>query len=184
MKIVVVSGTYREGRKSHGVAVCLNRELLSLGYTTELVDLKAYNLPVLEYIYAKHPAPTEAMHKLHSIFDSADAFILVTPEYNGAPAASLKNSLDYFRKEYYRKVMGICTVSSGALGGMRAATSLQQMVLWYGGVPVSQMLTVPKVQNHFDEEGNLSDSEFKPNIDKFIESFLWLSDAVMVKRNS
>ena len=184
MKVAILSGTVRVGRYSHFVAEQLVNQLKERVDHVDLVDIKAYNLPLLEYTFPNHPNPSADMTKLHQILDEADAFILVSPEYNGGPCAALKNTMDYFKKEYAQKVMAISTVSSGSLGGMRAATTMQQMVLWYGGYPIPQMLTVPNVQNLFTPEGKLQDGSFTSNVNRFLDAFVWLSAAVVEKKKS
>jgi NAD(P)H-dependent FMN reductase len=58
MKITIVSGTVREGRKSHDVAMYLNDLLRLKGVDVTLVDLKVFNFPLLEYTFPNHPNPT------------------------------------------------------------------------------------------------------------------------------
>jgi len=182
MKVAILSGTVRVGRYSHFVAEQLVNQLKERVDHVDLVDVRTYNLPLLEYTFPNHPNPSDDMKRLHHILDASDAFIIVSPEYNGGPCAALKNTMDYFKKEYAQKVMAISTVSSGALGGMRAATTMQQMVLWYGAYPIPQMLTVPNVQNIFSSEGQLQDESFAVKVDRFLDAFIWLTSAVVEKR--
>lgn len=184
MKIAILSGTVRVGRYSHFVAEQLVNQLKERVDHVDLVDVKAYNLPLLEYTFPNHPDPSNEMIILQKILNEADAFIMVSPEYNGGPCAALKNTMDYFKKEYAQKVMAISTVSSGVLGGMRAATTMQQMVLWYGGYPIPQMLTVPNVQNLFSPEGEVQDDTFISNVNRFLDAFVWLTAAVVEKKKS
>lgn len=52
MKIAIISGSVRIGRKSHVVALELQKRFMKSGYLqTEIVDLAAYNLPILEERY-------------------------------------------------------------------------------------------------------------------------------------
>ena len=181
MNLTVISGTAREGRYSHFVSQLIYQELIKRGYQVNLVDVKELNLPLLDYTYSNHPNPSDKLKGLQQLVEKTDGFILVSPEYNGGPSAALKNTMDYFKKEYVQKVMAIATVSSGALGGMRAATTLQQMVLWYGAYPIPLMLTVPKVTEKFDANGTLIQPDFIQAVHKFLDSFIWLTDAVSSK---
>lgn len=182
MKIAILSGTVRVGRYSHFVAEQLVRQLNDHVEHVDLVDVRDFSLPMLEYTYPNHPNPSDDMNKLQQILDEADAFIIVSPEYNGGPCAALKNTMDYFKQEYAQKVMAISTVSSGALGGMRAAATMQQMVLWYGAYPIPQMLTVPNVQHLYSPEGELQDESFTTKVDRFLDAFIWLTAAVVEKK--
>jgi NAD(P)H-dependent FMN reductase len=183
MNIVIVSGTARENRKSHFVAAYLQKTLVSMKQEVHLVDVKHYNLPLLDYKFDLHPNPSKKLIELHSIIDKADAYIFVTPEYNGGPSGALKNTLDYFRKEYKNKVIGISTVSNGAMGGMRAATTMQLQALYYEGFPIPRVLNVADVDQLFSEKGELLDEKFNEKTARFLGDFLWLADAVELKKN-
>ena len=87
----------------------------------------------------------------------ADAFIMVTPEYNGSYTPALKNLFDHFPKQS-RKPFGIVTASPGALGGVRAALQLQTLVYALFGVGSPHMLITPLIDKKFDEHGNLTDA--------------------------
>jgi NAD(P)H-dependent FMN reductase len=111
----------------------------------------------------------------------ADAFILVTPEYNGSYSPAMKNMLDHFPKQHH-KAFGIVTASPGAMGGMRAAMQLQQLVFAFFGIGSPYMLVVPGVDKKFDIEGNLLDEGFKKSVDLFLKEFIWLSEKVVEEK--
>lgn len=55
----------------------------------------------------------------------ADGLVIVSPEYNHGYPGEMKLMLDQLYKEYNRKPVGICGVSSGALGGARMVEQLR-----------------------------------------------------------
>lgn len=69
-----------------------------------------------------------------------DGFIFVTPEYNGAIPASLKNALDYLYAEWAEKPAAI--VSYGGVGGVRAAESLRGLLSHIGMWPLKQQVSL------------------------------------------
>ena len=123
------------------------------------------------------------MKQLHDQLQNADAMIFVTPEYNGSYSLALKNMIDYFGlKIFEKKVIGVASVSVGAFGGIRSALALQQLALAIYAFPVPQMLIVPLVQHKYDETGKLIDITFEKNVQLFLHDFLWLTEAVCLKR--
>lgn len=106
---------------------------------------------------------------------NADAFILVTPEYNGSYAPALKNMLDHFPKHTH-KAFGIVTASTGAMGGMRASQQMLLLIPAFFGIVSPQMLIVPFVDKKFDENGILLDETFEGSIANFSNEFVWLSE--------
>jgi len=120
---------------------------------------------------------------LHDKLSAADAMIFVTPEYNGSYSLALKNMVDYFGlKVFEKKAIGVAAVSTGALGGIRAAVQLQQLILAIYAIPVPQMLLVPSVLTRFDEFGKLIDDLFAKNVDRFVNDFLWFAEALHEKK--
>jgi NAD(P)H-dependent FMN reductase len=70
-------------------------------------------------------------------------------------AGSLKNTLDYFRKEFERKPMTAVTVSSGSFGGTNALHQLWFWMLYVGAIVSPTKLLVSHVNEAFDEDGNV-----------------------------
>ncbi|HNG89108.1 MAG TPA: NADPH-dependent FMN reductase, partial [Saprospiraceae bacterium] len=171
-------------RQSHRVALALQRLLSTQGkHSAEVLDLAEYQFPVLEEVLHKHPNPPEGLLDFAQRIRHADAHIFVSPEYNGSYTAALKNAVDYLKEqEFARKVVGVASVSTGTLGGIRAALSMQQLVLGIGGYPIPQMLTVGRVAERFDEAGKLLDSAYEKNLLNFLNHFLWLAESVHARK--
>lgn len=178
MNIVVISGSARPERKSHDVALeVLRRVAKREEVNSYLLDVKEYNLPNLDYVFSKHPSPSEEMKKFSQTISQSDGLIIVTPEHNGSYTGALKNTLDYFHGEFSRKVIGVVSVTTGKLGGIRAAMELQKLILVLGGYPLPRFMTTPEVQNVF-KDGKLVDEAYGKRMDSFLDEFLWLTDAV------
>jgi NAD(P)H-dependent FMN reductase len=126
LKIGIILGTTRPGRNSEAVAKWVY-ELASKRNDAdyEVVDIKDYNLPMLdETIPAsmgqyEHPHTKAWAEKIKSL----DGFIFVTGEYNHSLPAALKNALDYLYAEWNNKAAGF--VSYGSAGGARAVEHLR-----------------------------------------------------------
>ena len=114
---------------------------------------------------------------------NADAFILVSPEYNGSYSACMKNLIDHFPKQHH-KVFAIATASPGGLGGIRAAMQLQQYIFALFGIGSPYMLVTPQVEKKFDADGNLIDPAFKKAVGTFINEFLWLAEKIVEEKVS
>jgi azobenzene reductase len=102
--------------------------------------------------------------------------IFVTPEYNGGMAGSLKNMIDYFRKEFANKPVGAVTVSSGDFAGANALHQLWFVMLHCGAIVSPAKLMVGNVNQAFDENGNLLSDVLPNRAKKFVESLIWLAD--------
>lgn len=180
MNIEVISGSPRENSVTVRVAKFLTKEFSKKSdkHSVNLLDVRDFPLPMIQDVWGSlEKVPTEWKSLGERMF-AADAFIIVTPEYNGSYSPAMKNLLDHFAKQS-RKPFGIVTASPGAMGGMRASQQLQQMVCAFQGVPCPQMLIVPNVDKKFDEMGVLTDELFQKNVDAFVEEFTWLAEKLV-----
>jgi len=126
LKIGIIIGSTRPGRNAEQVAKWVY-ELASKRNDAEyeLVDLKDYNLPLLDEPY---PASLGRYMNAHTKawaekIKSLDAFIFVNGEYNHSLPGALKNAIDYLYAEWNNKAAGF--VSYGSAGGARAVEHLR-----------------------------------------------------------
>lgn len=113
-------------------------------FEVELLDLKEINLPLLDE--PNHPR-LQNYTKLHTkewskTIASADAFVIITPEYNYGYPATLKNALDYLFVEWGEKPMGFVSYG-GISGGTRAVQELKSPVTTLGMMPLPQAVNIP-----------------------------------------
>lgn len=179
MNISIVAGSPRKNSLNFRVALFLKKLLdTKTDHTIKLIDVRDYNVPVMlqEVITSVEKAPPD-LKDLAKIMFETDAFIMVTPEFNGSYTPALKNLFDHFPKQMH-KTFGIVTTSPGAMGGVRATQQLQLLINALFGIASPYMLITPLVDKRFDEEGNLKDESFNYMIDSFIHEFLWLAERV------
>jgi azobenzene reductase len=183
MNIIIISGSIRTGRKSHQVAVELQKRFIKHGLAdTHLIDLATYDLPVLEEKYDSEGDMPKGLSDIQMLLDRADAMVFLSPEYHGSYSGALKNALDYFWQEFLRKPIGVVAVASGRYGGINASTEMQQLVLSLGAYPMPYKLLVPTVQNAFDENGIIKEEMLSKNFDRFVKEFQWLAEAIIEKK--
>ena len=178
MNIEIISGSPRKDSSSHRVALFLQKYLSEkTPHTVDIIDVRDWNLPLLQHVFTSvEKTPAEYRPLAKKMF-SADAFILVTPEYNGGYSPALQNMMDHFPKQSH-KAFGIVTASPGAMGGMRASQQLLLLVPALFGVVSPYMLITPQVDRKFDAEGNLTDPGFEQAIETFTNEFLWLAQTL------
>lgn len=178
MNIEIIAGSPRDNSITYRVALFL-RKLLSgtTGHTINIIDVRDWDLPMLQNVFASVETTPEEFKPLSKRIFNANAFILVTPEYNGSYTPAMKNLLDHYPKQS-RKAFGIVTASPGAMGGIRATQQMQLMINAFFGIASPHMLIVGAVDKRFDAEGNLTDETFQKSIDVFIKEFLWLAESL------
>jgi len=183
LNYTIISGSIRQNRNSHRVSLHLYERLNSEPNSkAEILDLAEANLPVMTDVWDKHPQHTEAYTKLANTLRTTDAFIWVSPEYNGSYTPALKNFIDAFPKSaFYRKPVGVVSVSTGGLGGIRGALNMQELALAVQAYALPQMLLVPQVTAKFDIAGAVTDETFNKQLNLFVSELIWLSEALKNK---
>ncbi len=182
--VAIISSSTRAHRHSHRVALFLKHFFASKGITVLFIDLLEYSLPMFEETIDKQESPDNNLLIVHEKLRQADAMIFVSPEYNGGYTPALKNMVDHFPKStFYRKPIGVVSVSTGALGGMRGALQMQALAAALFALPVPQMLLVPQVIKKFNEDGLMIEDSFLKNIEVFAGEFLWLTEAVSAAKS-
>ncbi|GAB3915430.1 NADPH-dependent FMN reductase [Mucilaginibacter boryungensis] len=178
MRIEIISGSPRHNSVTKRLALYLQQFFTDkTEHSIGLIDMREHELPMIQSVFSNPEQAPEQHRELAARMFAADAFILVTPEYNGSYSPALKNLIDHFPKQVH-KTFGLVTASVGALGGMRAA---QQLLLLMGGIfgiASPYMLVTPFVDKKFDADGNLLDESFQASVDTFVHEFLWLAERV------
>jgi len=150
IKIAVLAGTTRERRESikaaHYVAD-FGRRLD--GVEIRFVDPKDYYFP------GDGNDPEGKDPRYTEVTEWADAFFIVTPEYNHSFPGTLKRMLDSELATYNHKPVALAGASNGGWGGVRAVESLVPAVRETGLVVMSWDVYFPRVQDIFEENGQM-----------------------------
>ncbi|SFC06064.1 NAD(P)H-dependent FMN reductase [Flexibacter flexilis DSM 6793] len=183
MKIAIISGSPRLESTTFRVALHL-KDYFSATYPQHefvLVDVREYPLPYVQNVFSSLAETPPQWKGLGEIMFGADAFVLISPEYNGSYSPALKNLLDHFPKQLH-KTFAVVTASPGMLGGMRAAQQLLLLVSAFFGVPSPHLLVTPAVDKKFSPTGALLDESFAKTIQYFAKEFVWLAEALADKK--
>ncbi len=182
MKIEIISGSPRTNSLTRRVALHLKDWLVqNSDHEVDVIDMRDWAIPAVQTVWVMaDKAPAEFQPLAKRIFE-ADAFILVTPEYNGSYSPALKNLLDHFPKQHH-KPFGIVTASPGTMGGIRAAQQLLLLVPALFGIASPYLLIVPAVDKKFAADGTLTDESFQNNVHNFVTEFLWLTENLVTEK--
>ncbi len=116
------------------------------GFETHWIDLAEVGLPLVDE--PKHPRLRDYQHehtkRWSAIVDAADAFVLVTPEYNYSPTPALTNAIDTVLHEWAYKPVGFVSYG-GVSGGLRAVQATKITLSAVKAVPINEAVVVPFV---------------------------------------
>ena len=185
LKIVVFVGSVRSDRQGIKAARFVRRSLAARGHDITIVDPMELRLPLLDRMYKEYEkgkAPA-ALENLATLYRAADAFVVVSGEYNHSIPPALSNLLDHFLEEYFFRPSAIVCYSAGAFGGVRAAMQLRAMLCELGMPSISSLFPIPRIQTALGPDGQPADSDFDRRFNRFAVELEWYADALRERRN-
>lgn len=170
LTIAVLAGTTRAQRQS----------IKAAHYVADF----ARRLPNIEVIFVD-PAdfnfpgdgndPEGKDPRYSEIVGKADAFFIVTPEYNHSFPGSLKRMLDSELELYNHKPVAFAGASNGNWGGVRAVESLLTAIRETGLVSLSWDIYFPHVDKMFAEDGTILEEHrerYERNLGKLFDELI------------
>lgn len=132
------------------VAECLRQR----GHNVDIVDPVDEALPLLEKPHFAYRSAPPKLQALAERLEAAEAYAMVTPDYNHAPSPAVLNLINHFGSSIFGfKPSLIVSYSMGQWGGTRAAHALRPVLSEAGCLPVSAMIHVPQAHTAFNECG-------------------------------
>lgn len=190
-RIGVIIGSVREGaRVSEPIAKWVAKSLEGKA-EAEIVDLKDYPLSFMDEggspRYNPERKPKLATQKWLDKIAEFDGYVVVTPEYNRATSAVLKNAIDHV--DYQMDNKPVALVGHGSSGGAQAIATLR---ITFPGIGVPTLPTAVFLQNtiveNISESGELAtevaSEPFGPQVqlDGMVDSLLAYTEALKTLR--
>ena len=151
IRIVVVCGITRPGRFCDTVVGwTVGRISASGAFRVDVID------PAEESDTEACDGP-DSMSQQH-LLAQADAFVVVTPEYNHGYPAPLRALIDSAGTEWHAKPVAFVSYG-GASGGLRAVEQLRLVFAELHAVAIRDCVSFPGAWEQFDETGALRNPE-------------------------
>ncbi|WP_330331364.1 NAD(P)H-dependent oxidoreductase [Streptomyces sp. NBC_00536] len=156
-KLAVIVGSTREGRFGPTVAEWFTALAAEHGgFEVDVIDVAELELP------AQHPnwgtPRTPALEALSERVTAADAFVVITPEYNHSYPAQLKHFLDLHTTQWHAKPVAFVSYG-GVSGGLRAVEHLRQVFAELHCVTIRDAVSFHGAWDHFAEGGKAHDPQ-------------------------
>lgn len=180
LKIVVFVGSVRSDRQGIKAARFVQRSMAARGHDITIVDPVELQLPLLDRMYKEYEkgkAPA-TLENLAALYRAADAFVVVSGEYNHSIQPALSNLLDHFLEEYFFRPSAIVCYSGGSFGGVRAAMQLRVMLGELGMPAISSIFPVPRIAGAFAEDGAPLDPSWDKRFARFADELEWYANAL------
>ena len=152
LRLAVIVGSTREGRLGGAIAQWFAGQARRRDdMTVDVIDLIDVDLPA---VLPRHRSP--AVAAFVERIEAADAFVVVTPEYNHGYPASLKQAIDIPHHEWRAKPVGFVSYG-GMAGGVRAVEQLRLVFAELEAMTVRETVSFHQVWSLLDESGQPKD---------------------------
>jgi chromate reductase, NAD(P)H dehydrogenase (quinone) len=173
IKILGIAGSLRKQSYNKG-ALRAAQKLCPEGASIEVFDLEG--IPPFNQDDEKN-APAK-VNEFKQKIRSADAIVLVTPEYNYGMPGVLKNAIDWASRPYgdnawSGKPVALISAALSMGGGVRAQYQLRQAFVFLNMEAVIQPeVAIANAPERFDKEGNLTDETAKKLIGQLLRNLV------------
>jgi NAD(P)H-dependent FMN reductase len=180
-KILVFAGSTREGSLNRKLARLAAQALGKQGSPATFLDLRDYPMPMYDGdLEATHGLPERAK-AFKEVLRAHDAFVIVSPEYNGSFSALLKNAIDWASRaepgekpgQVFRdKHAVLLATSPGPGGGKRGLRHLRELLQMIGVAVAPEEFTLPKGAGAFSPEGTFLNPDDAGRLDSTLAGIL------------
>jgi NAD(P)H-dependent FMN reductase len=186
-KLLIIVGSTRPGRAADAVTPWIARAAQAHGsFEVEVADLRDWPLPHFGEHFGtvgdiSDPTYSEPIVRAwNKTVKAADAFIVITPEYNHSIPGVLKNAIDsvWLSFGFRNKPVAAVGYSGGVSGAIRAIEHLAHIVVEAEAVPLRNTVVLPQVQSGFSESGEPASPISAAALSIMLDDLAWWSAAM------
>lgn len=152
MKVLAFTGSMRRASLNRRLLLLACDRLKERGAEVTEIELRTLDIPMFSLDLesdindGKTPLP-DGIARLRELMIASDAFVIASPEHNGAMSSALKNAIDWASRKpddqgplacFRGKVCGLLAASPGRLGGIRGLPDLRRVLSGIGSLVVAQ----------------------------------------------
>ncbi|MGW2511516.1 NADPH-dependent FMN reductase [Streptomyces scopuliridis] len=186
-KLKIIVGTTRPSRSAERVVPWVQDHAAAHGaFEVEVLDLRDWPLP----FFAEHfgtvgdindPTYSQPLVKAwNQTIQDADAYLVVTGEYNHSVPGVLKNAIDtvWLSHAFRNKPVAAVGYSAGIGGGIRALEHLAQIMVETEAVPLRSTVVLPFVHDALDDSGQPVSPATTASLQVLLDDLAWWSTAL------
>ncbi|MET9519079.1 NAD(P)H-dependent oxidoreductase [Streptomyces sp. NPDC002994] len=156
LRVAVIIASNREGRFAPVIADWfVSRAAEHDDLDIDVIDVAGIDLPTA-LSFNPSDEIKAVLTQVSPRLAAADAFVVLTPEYNHSFPAGLKNLIDWHGSEWHAKPVGFVSYG-GMSGGLRAVEQLRQVFAEMHATTIRDTVSFHGPWSHFDEDGQHKD---------------------------
>jgi len=180
LHVVALVGSTRDGRFGPVVADWLQGRIAQRkDMEVDLVDPVETPLPTVMPSFGQQ-LPDKDLSLLGAVaprLAAADAFVIITPEYNHSYPAALKNVIDWHNAQWHAKPVAFVSYG-GISGGLRAVEHLRPVLAELHAMTIRNTVSFHNYGDKFDQDGKPVDPECDSAADALLDQLAWWGQAL------
>jgi len=191
VRLQVIVGSTRPTRAADKVLPWVTgRAAVHEAFETEVLDLRDWPLPMFGEHLGSIGDPRDPSYSDQLVRNwnrkiaAADAYLVITPEYNHSIPGELKNAIDsvFASFAFRNKPMAMVGYSGGIGGGIRAIEHLNQVAVELEMAPLRSTVILPFVDKAFDADGLPTDPATEVSLQILLDDLAWWASALHTAR--
>lgn len=176
MKILTIAGSLRKDSLNKKLLNNASSVALKKGTKITNIDLLDYDAPLYSGDIEEKQGVPASITRLKKQFDTADAVIIASPEYNFSASGVLKNIIDWLsrtpKQPFKKKHILLMSASPSMVGGNRGLWALRVPLEALGAFVYPEMFSLANAHMTFDKKGVIKDEQLLKTLKSNVESFV------------
>ena len=151
-------------------------------------DPDVLDLPLLKkplHFYKDRSQAPKVLQETNQAIVDADAFVIISAEYNHCMPPALTNMMDHFPIASYKyRPSGIVCYSMGSFGGVRAAMQCRMLLGELATPSVGPLFAIPQINKALSETGEPLNDHMDSGADRLINELEWYGLALKNHRDT
>ena len=178
---LVLAASNRRGSLNHQLGELAVRAVQKTGADAALFTLADFACPFYDGDLEKESGVPDGAKKFGAELKQADAFVVLSPEYNASMPGELKNLIDWTSRLRPQPFNGrqamLMSASPSMVGGNRGLWSLRIPLEHLGARVYPDMFSLAQAHKAFEDDGVLADDVLQKRFDDTVGCFLDLVEA-------
>ncbi|HZS40397.1 MAG TPA: NAD(P)H-dependent oxidoreductase [Polyangia bacterium] len=181
VSVLVFAASLRAGSLNARLAALVRTVLAGHGAAVDSADMSDFDSPSYHGdVEGKEGLPPGA-RELTRRLQANDAFVIVSPEYNGSMPGYLKNVIDWVSRvrpqPFNTRHALLLSASPSMAGGNRGLWSLRMPLEHLGARVFPDMFSLAQADKALDAGGQIADEKLRARFDQNLAAFLELVEA-------
>lgn len=181
VSLLVLSGSMRANSLNTKLARLAATAAMDYGAIVEFATMAEFPMPGYNGDDEDLDGIPGAATALRDAIERTDAFLLVSPEYNGSMAGVVKNAIDWvsrFRPQpFHGRHALLASASPSMVGGNRGLWALRMPLEHLGAHVFADMFSLAQAHEGLDADGNMVNESLRSRFADTIAAFIDLVEA-------